>query len=179
MLSAGGALANEGPPAPLAATGKGAAAARGGAGGGAAPAGGANAAAGAPRPGALSATAPTPSSPFARLFAGPRLLSSRASPAGAWANATDGDGRGVAGAVTYPSGAAVFAGSAAATEGTGVAGAGVPSSVTVISALAGARDDLPRKSSTLVPIMTRNTAAMAVCGRIAQLPASDTARASR
>ena len=44
----------------------------------------------------------------------------------------------------------------------GETGAGLPSSVTVTYALAGARDDLPRKRSTLVPIMTRKTAAMAV-----------------
>ena len=55
-----------------------------------------------------------------------------------------------------------LSGAAAATAAEGAAGAGVPSSVTVISALAGARDDFPRRSSTLVPIITRNTAAIAV-----------------
>jgi hypothetical protein len=49
----------------------------------------------------------------------------------------------------------------------------------VTSAVAGARDDRPRKRSTLVPIITRKSAAIAVCGRIAQLPAKDTARAAR
>jgi hypothetical protein len=71
------------------------------------------------------------------------------------------------------------AAAATVAAGEGPAGAGVPSSVTVISALAGARDDLPRSSSTLVPIITMKTAAMAVCGLIAQLPASDTIRATR
>jgi hypothetical protein len=50
----------------------------------------------------------------------------------------------------------------------------VPFSVTIISALAGAREDRPRSKRTLAPSMTRNTAAIAVCGLIAQLPAADT-----
>ena len=78
-----------------------------------------------------------------------------------------------AGSVVVWSSAAVAVAAADAT------GAGAPCSVTVTSEVAGAREDLPRRSSTLVPIMTRNSAAMAVCGRMAQLPARDTARATR
>jgi len=72
------------------------------------------------------------------------------------------------------------AGASAACSGAADAsGAGEPFSVTVTIALSGARADLPRKSSTLVPIITRKTAAIAVCGRIAQLPASEMACATR
>ena len=55
-------------------------------------------------------------------------------------------------------------------------GAGVPCSMTVTDAVAVSRADLPRKSSPLVPIMTRKRAAIAVCGLMAQRPAMDTAR---
>src|SRR5438309_2281882 len=67
----------------------------------------------------------------------------------------------------------------AAKAGAQAAGAGVPCSVTVTSALAGARADLPRRSRTLVPIITRKTAAIAVWGLMAQLPANEMICAKR